>query len=102
MNWLNDETVDHLREVSTLPDLSGTPYRILRSLGSGGMATVYLAEDVKLSRPVALKVMDVSAPSKEMASRMQAEARIIARLEHPGIVPIHDVGPCPTDGFFMR
>lgn len=100
MNWLNDETVDHLREVSTLPDLSGTPYRILRSLGSGGMATVYLAEDVKLSRPVALKVMDVSAPSKEMASRMQAEARIIARLEHPGIVPIHDVGTLPDGRIF--
>ena len=46
MNWLNDGMVDHLREVSTLPDLSQTPYRILRPFGSGGMATVYLAIDV--------------------------------------------------------
>jgi eukaryotic-like serine/threonine-protein kinase len=100
MNWLNDEIVDHLREVSTLPDLSGAPYRILRTLGSGGMATVYLAEDAKLFRPVALKVMDVSAASKEMALRMQSEARIIARLEHPGIVPIHDVGTLPDGRVF--
>ena len=100
MKWLNDEMVDHLREVSTLPDLSGTPYRILRPLGSGGMATVYLAEDAKLSRSVALKVLDDLALSKEVASRMQAEARIIARLEHPGIVPIHDVGTLPDGRVF--
>ncbi|MBZ5537219.1 MAG: serine/threonine protein kinase [Acidobacteriia bacterium] len=100
MNWLNDEMVNHLREVSALPDLSGTPYRILRSLASGGMATVYLAEDAKLSRQVALKIMDVLAPSNEMASRMQTEARIIARLEHPGIVPIHDVGSLPDGRVF--
>ncbi|MBZ5553730.1 MAG: serine/threonine protein kinase [Acidobacteriia bacterium] len=92
--------VDHLREVSTLPDLSQTPYRILRPLGSGGMATVYLAEDAKLSRPVALKVMEVSTSSGEMTSRMQTEAQIIARLEHPGIVPIHDVGTLPDGRVF--
>ncbi|MGB7623248.1 MAG: serine/threonine-protein kinase [Terriglobia bacterium] len=100
MNWLNDEMVDHLREVSTLPDLSRTAYRILRVLGSGGMATVYLAEDTKLSRPVALKVMDTTVSSEDSVSRMQAEAQIIARLEHPGIVPIHDVGTLPDGRVF--
>ncbi|MCI0602531.1 serine/threonine protein kinase [bacterium] len=100
MTWLPDETLDHLRKVSTAPDLSGTKYRILRELGRGGMATVYLAHDSELNREVAMKVLDFPDFSAELASRMLREAAIVARLEHPGIVPIHDVGLLPDDRVF--
>ncbi len=100
MNWISDARIDHLRQISSLPDLSQTPYRLIRTLGSGGMATVYLAEDTKLSRQVALKVMEDLETTDDMASRMQAEARVTAQLEHPGIVPVHDVGTLPDGRVF--
>jgi serine/threonine protein kinase len=56
------------------------------------MATVYLAYDRELEREVALKVLRGPVLAPEAAPRMLREARIIARLEHPGIVPVHDVG----------
>ena len=60
-------------------------------LGRGGMATVYLARDTTLDRDVALKVLDWTV-DESSASRLAQEARILARLEHPGIVPVHDFG----------
>jgi hypothetical protein len=60
-----------------------------RRLGSGGFGTVYEAEDLRLGRAVALKVMDVSASSPERARR---EALAVARLDHPGIVAVFDAG----------
>jgi serine/threonine protein kinase len=80
--------------------LSGTKYRIVRELGRGGMATVYLAHDTELNREVAVKVLDFPDSSAELAGRMLREAAIVARLEHPGIVPIHDVGSLPDDRVF--
>ena len=100
MTWLPDETLDHLRKVSAAPDLGGTKYRILRELGRGGMATVYLAHDSELNREVAVKVLDFPDSSAELAGRIMREAEIVARLEHPGIVPIHDVGSLPDDRVF--
>jgi serine/threonine protein kinase len=93
MRWLPDGALDHLREVAAEPDLSGTPYEIAGTIGRGGMGTVYLARDRDLDREVALKVVQLSDP--EDAERMLREARILARLEHPGIVPVHDVGVLP-------
>ncbi|HXU39313.1 MAG TPA: serine/threonine-protein kinase [Blastocatellia bacterium] len=90
MNWLSDKAVDRLREEADLPDLGGSKYMVLHKLGSGGMGAVYLAQDVDLGRKVAVKVMNISDGS--LASRMMREARIVALLEHPSIVPIHDVG----------
>jgi eukaryotic-like serine/threonine-protein kinase len=100
MTWLPDETLDHLRKVTAAPDLSGTKYRIMRELGRGGMATVYLAHDSELNREVAMKVLDFPDHTAELAGRMLREAAIVARLEHPGIVPIHDVGSLPDDRVF--
>ena len=100
MTWLPDETIDHLREVTALPDLTATKYRIVRPLGQGGMATVYLALDSELNREVAVKVLDLPDRSAELSARMLREAAIVARLEHPGIVPIHDVGVLPDDRVF--
>ena len=61
-------------------------------MGGGGMGSVYLAHDRELDRDVALKVLRDPAPSVEERERILREARILASLEHPGIVPIHDVG----------
>jgi serine/threonine-protein kinase len=92
MPWISDAQISRLQQTVDLPDLAGTKYRLLRKIASGGMSSVYLAEDVNLHRNVALKVLDVGGVSDDLRSRMLQEARIIAGLEHPGIVPVHDVG----------
>jgi serine/threonine protein kinase len=56
------------------------------------MGSVYLARDRELQRNVAVKVMREPAPVAEAEARMRREAQVIARLEHPGIVPVHDIG----------
>src|SRR5580765_575027 len=92
MRSLSDQKLDRLRRIATLPDFSGTKYRLIRELGHGGMGTVYLAEDSDLNREVAVKVLNAAADEAALGRRMVREAQIIARLEHPGIVPVHDVG----------
>lgn len=73
------------------PQIDG--YRILRVIGHGGMSTVYLAEQASLGRKVALKVMLPEALADEVSrGRFENEARTIARLQHPHIVGIHEVG----------
>jgi len=100
MRWLSDRTVQHLRRVAEWPDLGETKYRLLEELGHGGMGTVYLAEDSVLGRRVALKVIATSAARPGAAERMWNEARVLARLEHPGIVPVHDAGALPDGRIF--
>ena len=92
MKWLSDDKLDHLL------DVVGTRYAFVKELGRGGMGTVYLAEDKELDRLVALKVLHT--PEGELRRRMNREAQIIARLEHPGIVPVHDIGTLPDGRFF--
>jgi serine/threonine protein kinase len=75
-----------------VPDLDETRYSIVRHLARGGMGSVWLAEDAVLKRQVALKVLDLVAPADDLAARLLQEARILAGLEHPGIVPVHDAG----------
>ena len=84
--------VDHLRAVLDVPDLTGTKYRLVERIATGGMGSIYLVEDTSLDRRVALKIVTSPLPSAELARRLLKEAQIVARLEHPGIVPIHDVG----------
>jgi eukaryotic-like serine/threonine-protein kinase len=94
--WLSDSVVDRVSESSEEPDLSGTRYRLSGKLGRGGMGIVYAAHDVELDRDVALKVSSaVAAAPEQLAQRLRQEARILAKLEHPGIVPIHDAGVLP-------
>ena len=64
------------------------------------MGTIYLAEDTQLHRKIALKILDIPDPDGDLADRMQQEAYIIAALEHPSIVPIHDVGTLPDGRIF--
>ena len=92
MKWLSDTSIDHLRVLASQPDLTATKYTIVKELARGGMGTVYLAEDRELSRQVAIKVLNVPLVDDDSRQRMLREAQVIARLEHPGIVPVHDVG----------
>ena len=92
MKSLSDKAIDRLRAGADEPDLAGTRYRLLERIARGGMGVVYAAEDEKLERRVALKVLDVPGTDGDLANRLMREARVLARLEHPGIVPVHDVG----------
>jgi serine/threonine-protein kinase len=95
VTWLSDHAVAHLRAVAELPDFSHTRYRIAREIARGGMGVVFEAEDVELRRRVAIKVLASELASEHAVEHMRDEARTIARLEHPGIVPLHDVGLLP-------
>lgn len=88
---LSDSVLDHLRHVAALPDLTGTRYELESEIGRGGMGVVYAARDRQLDRRVALKVLD---------SSLAGEAPLIARLEHPGIVPIYEAGTLPDGRAF--
>ena len=92
MKWISDDKLDHLRSVVSEPDFSATKYTFVKELGRGGMGAVYLAEDRELDRLVAIKVLNTPEITDDLRNRMVREAQIIARLEHPGIVPVHDVG----------
>jgi serine/threonine-protein kinase len=92
MKFLSDRALERLRAGAEAPDLSGTHYRMLQRVARGGMGVVYAAEDVRLGRRVALKVLDLSDATGELEKRLIREAQVLARLEHPGIVPVHDVG----------
>lgn len=81
---------------SALPRIAG--FRLLREIGQGGMSTVYLAEQESLGRKVALKVMLPEALTDEVSRRrFENEARTIARLDHPNIVGIYEVGRTTDD-----
>ena len=92
MTQLSDRVVARLRTEMLVPDLEGTRYSIVRHLARGGMGSVWLAEDTVLKRRVALKVLDLVAPADDLGARLLQEARILAGLEHRGIVPVHDAG----------
>lgn len=101
-----DVTQDHAG--NPIPKDEGPPaehperigrYRVEKVLGKGGFSLVYLAHDEQLNRRVAVKVPHAKLISKpEDAEAYLAEARTVANLDHPGIVPVHDVGStedCP-------
>jgi serine/threonine protein kinase/predicted ATPase len=76
---------DHPRDVG--------PYRIISLLGRGGMGEVYLADDPRLSRKVAVKILPARLTANpESVRRFEDEARAASSLNHPGIITIHDIG----------
>ena len=79
---------------SYMPDIPG--YRVIRRIGKGGMSYVYLGVQVSLDRQVAIKVMSPEALKDEKSKqRFEQEAHTIAKLEHPCIVGVHEVGRTP-------
>ena len=67
-------------------------YTLERELGRGGMATVFLARDLKHDRPVALKVLHPELAASLGPDRFQREIHVAARLQHPHILTVHDSG----------
>ncbi len=80
------------------PALEGR-YPVEREIGEGGMATVYLADDLKHNRNVALKVLKPELAAVVGAERFLAEIQVTANLQHPHILPLHDSGE--ADGFLF-
>src|ERR687887_2776535 len=78
--------------------LSGR-YRLERELGAGGMATVYLAQDLKHDRKVAIKVLRPELAAVIGAERFLAEIKTTANLQHPHILPLFDSGQ--ADGYLF-
>ncbi len=76
-------------------------YRVERKLGEGGMATVYLAEDLKHQRKVALKVLRPELAAILGAERFLHEIRTTANLQHPHILPLHDSGQVESTVFYV-
>jgi serine/threonine protein kinase len=88
---LSDAAVSRLRTLGRWPEFESGRYAVVEEIGRGGMGTVYLAVDEELGREVAIKIPNAIA-SAGLERRLRSEARVLARLEHPGIVPIHDAG----------
>ncbi|GAC1601090.1 MAG: hypothetical protein NVS3B20_21920 [Polyangiales bacterium] len=83
--------------------LKGTPYRLLRLLGEGAHGKVYLAEHVELGTRLVIKlILDRYVARAELVSRLRREAKLLARIEHPALVEIRDLGKA-ADGrtFFV-
>ena len=97
---LSNSAIAHLRSLVDAPTSQAGRYEIIDQLGEGGMGIVYLARDCELDRDVALKVLSAPEPNVEERERILREARILASLEHPGIVPVHDVGSLPDGRLF--
>src|SRR6476620_12700136 len=76
-------------------------YTIDRELGAGGMATVYLAQDVRHERPVALKVFRPEVGASFGAERFAREIKLLARLRHPFILPLLDSGETAGALYFV-
>jgi serine/threonine-protein kinase len=76
-------------------------YRIERELGAGGMATVYLAQDIKHDRRVAIKVLKPELAAVIGAERFLSEIRTTANLQHPHILPLHDSGQADSFLFYV-
>jgi serine/threonine protein kinase len=97
---ISEPALDRLSAMFRGPDVTGTRYELVSILGRGGMGVVYLARDLALDREVALKVVDRPSADEVTIDRLAREARILARLEHPGIVPVHDFGQLPDGRLF--
>jgi serine/threonine protein kinase len=96
---ISNRIVDRLRDAAAWPELDAR-YSITGVAGHGGMGTVYVARDHVLDRDVAVKVIDIADQKGVRAARLRKEAHILARLDHPGIVPVHDAGTLPDGRAF--
>jgi serine/threonine protein kinase/Tol biopolymer transport system component len=88
-------------DLARFPDALGERYRFTALLGRGGMATVYLARDLKHARDVAVKVLHPLVASALGANRFLREIEIVAQLHHPHIVPLHDSGEADGSLYYV-
>ncbi|GEM_PF-1365797 len=100
MAGLRDDALHRLgslvvQDNAALGLLIDTRYRVTRRIARGGMGEVFLAEDTRLGRPVAMKILAQEMVGSALTRRFELEARTISRIEHPGIVPVHDLGALP-------
>jgi eukaryotic-like serine/threonine-protein kinase len=89
---LQDRVVARLRAQFALPGVIADRYELRGQLGRGGMGEVHWAYDRHLEREVAIKVLATELAAPDLAERLHRESRVLARLEHPGIVPVYDAG----------
>src|SRR5262249_39007423 len=85
--------------IARIQDALASRYRVERELGRGGMATVFLADDLRHRRQVAIKVLDPEIAAAIGPDRFLREIETVARLTHPHILPLHDSGV--ADGLFF-
>ncbi|MFN3336499.1 MAG: protein kinase domain-containing protein [Thermomicrobium sp.] len=76
----------------SLPRVIGGRYRLEQPLGTGGMATTYLARDLVLDRPVAVKILRADSSDAREEARFEREARTAAAVSHPNVVQLYDAG----------
>jgi len=101
-----DETMGHginslqTRTATVLPALTIGPYRVIRTIGQGGMGVVYLVRDDRTNRDVALKVIP-AGPDAEPTdlARFKIEAQAVRKLEHPNIVRLYDFGETENEAY---
>ena len=89
---LGDQVVARLRAQLAVPSMIADRYELRALLGRGGMGEVHRAYDRHLEREVAIKVLATELTAPDVADRLHRESRVLARLEHPGIVPVYDAG----------
>lgn len=95
-NDLAQEIADHIQA-----DIILDRYKVVRELGEGSFGKVFLAKDEKLNRLVAVKVAKKTFKEQDRLRSFIEEARVLASLDHPHIVPIYDVGNSEVEGVFF-
>jgi hypothetical protein len=88
----DDNTTPNERPEASPGTLVASRYEIVRRIGKGGMGEVMAARDEQVGRDVAIKRMRAATPSERAVQRFLREAQIQGRLEHPAIVPVHEIG----------
>lgn len=89
------------KHVSSVQHLQDGRYTVLKKLGEGGKGIVYKARDTVLNRVVAIKMLKSAVTSEEAYSRFMIEAQAVAKLNHPNIVSIYDIGKEDEKQFFV-
>ncbi len=89
---IGDRALQRLRAQLAAPSQVAGRYTLRGPLGRGGMGEVHRATDAQLERDVAIKLLATELAAPDLADRLQRESRVLARLEHPGIVPVYDAG----------
>jgi len=97
---LDEPQKPQFRDIHELPKAFGR-YRVLARLGKGGFGMVYRALDEQLKREVAVKFTLGESLDAAWRQSFLTEAQVVAKLDHPNIVPVHDVGQTEAGDFFV-